>query len=72
VTIILAIFGAIAAFWILAWLLMRVARKLGREEGKAERAEDAERIKDEQLKIAARRPRTVRELLDLMRGRYGR
>jgi hypothetical protein len=64
----LAIFGAVAAFGILAWLLLRVARKLGRAEERSGRAEKGEKIKNEQLEIAARRPRTVAELLERMRG----
>jgi flagellar biogenesis protein FliO len=65
----LVIAGALAAFGILVWLLMRVARRLGREEERTDRSEEAERIKDEQIKIASRRPRSVGELLRLMRGK---
>jgi hypothetical protein len=68
-TQLLTIAGAVAAFCGLIFMLMRVARRLGREEEHADRAEEGERIKDEQIKIAARRPRSVGELLRLMRGK---
>jgi hypothetical protein len=68
-TTLLALFGAVATFWGMGWLLMRVARRLGREEERTDRSEEAERTKDEQLEIAARRSRSIGELLNLMRGK---
>jgi uncharacterized membrane protein len=66
---ILVIAGGLLAFGILIWVLVRVSKAAGRKEARLARAEDAERIKDEQIKIAARRPRSVGELLRIMRGK---